>query len=98
MNQFQEFTVEKLIQTYDKLEGKMNRNDIYKCYSNWFYDHILVNATYDEDNYRLIPEIYKYGKIIARVDFYKMLIQIYGEPPLINRKTKQYSYYFKKIV
>jgi hypothetical protein len=97
MNQFQEFTVEKLIQTYEKNEGKMNRNDIYKFYSQWFYDHILVNAIYDEDNYRLIPEIYKYGKIIGRPEFYKLLIQVYGAP-LINRKTKQYSYYFKKIV
>jgi hypothetical protein len=94
MNQFEEFT-EKLEITFDKKEGKMNRNDIYKCYSKWFYDNILVNAIYDEDNYRLIREIYKYDKIIGRVEFYKMLIEIYGEPQLINKKTKQYSYYLK---
>jgi hypothetical protein len=96
MNQFQVFTIEKLIQTYDKIEGKMNRNDIYDSYSKWFYDNILLNGSYDENN-DYTPTTYTYKKI-GRVEFYKMLIQVYGEAPLINRKTKQYSYYFKKIV
>jgi hypothetical protein len=95
MNQFQVFLTEKLLVTYNKEEGKMNRNDIYDCYSNWFYDHILVNGYYDENN-DYIRTTFKYKKI-GRVQFYKMLIENFGPPPLINRKTKQYSYYLKEV-
>ena len=38
-----------------------------------------------------------YDKVIGQVTFYKLLTEKYGEPPIINKKTKQYKYYMKFI-
>jgi hypothetical protein len=97
MNQFQVFLTEKLLVTYNKEEGKMNRNDVYKCYCRWFYiDNIIVNGFITE-NGAYIPPVLRFNKTLSRIELYKLLCENYGEAPLINRKTKQYSYYLKEV-
>lgn len=108
MNQFQVFIGEKLTHT-DKKNEAMNRLSIHVLYDKWFYfDNELVKTIHltEEEREieknegkkfrRYIPAVLKYDKRIGRLEFYKLLTEFYGPPPLIHKKTKQYSYYLKK--
>ena len=74
MNQFQVFMIEKLTQT-DNRKEVLNRNDIYECYSRWFYyDNVIVKTIFLANGELhkgkpYIPSVLKYNKIIGRVEF-----------------------------
>ena len=98
MNQFKAFMAEKIIQT-DRKET-MNCNHLYDCYFNWYIvDNEIVKGYFENGHYndKYIKPILRYDKKIGRLEFYELLKEIYGQPPLINKKTKQYSYYLNKI-
>lgn len=51
---------------------------------------------YNDDSHVAVYPKSIYGdKIIGQAAFYKLLKVKYGEPPIINRNTKQYKYYMK---
>jgi hypothetical protein len=61
-------------------------------------DYCEANYKYNVDGSLLLDNGENiYGKIIGRVEFYKLLIEKYGQPRFINKKTKQYLYCVKKL-
>ena len=105
MEQFQAFVQECI--SNEATDNKVLRNDIYDYYSSWRgreenliggKPYIMENGEYArESNGELfiIERVCKYGKIIGRPKFYELLISEFGEPPIINNKTKQYKYFLK---
>ena len=54
------------------------------------------NRFYNDDNHVVVyPKNIYCDKIIGQAAFYKLLKYKYGEPPIIDRRTKQYKYYMK---